>query len=241
MQTRICMCAFGGPTCTRRCRAAWNRLNKHKQAKSGTKRGRMSKELNKKARKRKRKTQSEQQCLKFSAVLGAISAKSSILMRPAAMVPMVMSKKTTGFLGFGGRTCHSTPPPDAIETPHRESTKPLLSNFGVSSIGFTGFRDDSENNSIKFCSDLGFIGSWETLKTFHTNFLILPLLFFSLLFFFPSFFTLPSSVHPMVTPPTMVTPPDHLGISSYIGSHQKIVSFSIKFNRIVESFLVGDQ
>lgn len=53
--------------------------------------------------------------LKFSAVLGAMSAKSSILIRPAGMVPMVMSKNTMGFLGFGGRTCHSTPPPaDAI-------------------------------------------------------------------------------------------------------------------------------
>lgn len=68
------------------------------------------------------KAEREWRCLKFSAVLGAISAKSSILMRPAGMVPMVMSKKTTGFLGFGGRTCHSTPPPppafpppDAIE------------------------------------------------------------------------------------------------------------------------------
>lgn len=53
--------------------------------------------------------------LKFSAVLGATSAKSSILILPAGMVPMVTSKKTTGFLGFGGRTCHSTPlPVDAI-------------------------------------------------------------------------------------------------------------------------------
>lgn len=53
---------------------------------------------------------------KFSAVLGAISAKSSILMRPAGMLPMVMSKNTIGFLGFGGLWCHSTPPPptDAI-------------------------------------------------------------------------------------------------------------------------------
>ena len=55
--------------------------------------------------------------LKFSAVLGAISAKSSILIRPAGMVPIVTSKKTIGFLGFGGLKCHSTlppPPPDAI-------------------------------------------------------------------------------------------------------------------------------
>jgi hypothetical protein len=46
-----------------------------------------------------------------------ISAKSSILMRPAGMLPIVMSKKTIGFFGFGGRTCHSTvfPPPDAID------------------------------------------------------------------------------------------------------------------------------
>ncbi|WVZ01898.1 hypothetical protein V8G54_022704 [Vigna mungo] len=50
-----------------------------------------------------------QNCLKFSAVLGAMSAKSSILIRPAGMLPMVTSKKTIGFLGFGGRTCHSTP------------------------------------------------------------------------------------------------------------------------------------
>lgn len=48
--------------------------------------------------------------LKFSAVLGAISAKSSILTRPAGMVPIVMSKKTTGFLGFWGLWCHSTTP-----------------------------------------------------------------------------------------------------------------------------------
>lgn len=45
--------------------------------------------------------------LKFSAVLGTISAKSSILIRPAGMDPMVMSKKTIGFLGFGGLWCHS--------------------------------------------------------------------------------------------------------------------------------------
>lgn len=37
-----------------------------------------------------------------------MSAKSSILMRPAAMDPMVTSKNTTGFFGFGGRWCHST-------------------------------------------------------------------------------------------------------------------------------------
>ena len=37
-----------------------------------------------------------------------MSAKSSILMRPAGMDPMVTSKNTTGFLGFGGRWCHST-------------------------------------------------------------------------------------------------------------------------------------
>lgn len=49
-----------------------------------------------------------QNCRKFSAVLGAMSAKSSILMRPAAMDPMVTSKNTTGFFGFGGRWCHST-------------------------------------------------------------------------------------------------------------------------------------
>lgn len=48
--------------------------------------------------------------LKFSAVLGVISAKSSILTRPAGMVPIVMSKKTTGFLGFWGLWCHSTTP-----------------------------------------------------------------------------------------------------------------------------------
>lgn len=45
---------------------------------------------------------------KFSAVLGAMSAKSSILIRPAGMDPMVTSKNTTGFFGFGGRWCHST-------------------------------------------------------------------------------------------------------------------------------------
>jgi hypothetical protein len=45
---------------------------------------------------------------KFSAVLGTMSAKSSILMRPAGMDPMVTSKNTTGFFGFGGRWCHST-------------------------------------------------------------------------------------------------------------------------------------
>lgn len=48
-----------------------------------------------------------------------MSAKSSILIRPAGMVPIVTSKNTIGFFGFGGRTCHSTlppppPPPDAI-------------------------------------------------------------------------------------------------------------------------------
>jgi len=29
-------------------------------------------------------------------------------MRPAGMDPMVTSKNTTGFFGFGGRWCHST-------------------------------------------------------------------------------------------------------------------------------------
>ena len=45
--------------------------------------------------------------LKFSAVLGVMSAKSSILILPAGMDPMVTSKKTMGFLGFGGRRCQS--------------------------------------------------------------------------------------------------------------------------------------
>jgi hypothetical protein len=40
--------------------------------------------------------------LKFSAVLGAISAKSSILIRPAGIEPIVTSKNTIGFLGFVG-------------------------------------------------------------------------------------------------------------------------------------------
>nr|GMD71923.1 hypothetical protein Iba_chr12fCG3580 [Ipomoea batatas] len=51
--------------------------------------------------------------MKFSAVLGAMSAKSSILIRPAGMFPMVMSKKTTGFFGTCGLRCHSTPAPSA--------------------------------------------------------------------------------------------------------------------------------
>lgn len=63
--------------------------------------------------------------LKFSAVLGAISAKSSILILPAGMVPMVMSKNTTGFLGFGGRTCHSTPAFAAITSPSFRSDSEL--------------------------------------------------------------------------------------------------------------------
>jgi hypothetical protein len=37
-----------------------------------------------------------------------MSAKSSILMRPAGMDPMVTSKNTTGFFGFGGLWCQST-------------------------------------------------------------------------------------------------------------------------------------
>jgi hypothetical protein len=51
--------------------------------------------------------------LKFSAVFGTMSAKSSILIRPAGKLPMVTSKKTIGFLAFGCRKCHSTaaPPP----------------------------------------------------------------------------------------------------------------------------------
>ena len=35
--------------------------------------------------------------LKFSAVLGTVSAKSSIFMRPALCPPMDTSKNTTGF------------------------------------------------------------------------------------------------------------------------------------------------
>ena len=37
-----------------------------------------------------------QNCRKFSAVLGVVSAKSSILMRPRGSPPRVMSKKTIG-------------------------------------------------------------------------------------------------------------------------------------------------
>ena len=55
-----------------------------------------------------REIKKEKGDLKFSAVLGAMSAKSSILILPAGIVPMVTSKKTMGFLGFGGRRCHST-------------------------------------------------------------------------------------------------------------------------------------
>jgi len=58
--------------------------------------------------KKERERKGEERDLKFSAVLGAMSAKSSILILPAGMVPMVTSKKTMGFLGFGGRRCHST-------------------------------------------------------------------------------------------------------------------------------------
>src|SRR5436309_2288611 len=36
----------------------------------------------------------------FSAVLGHVSANSSISIRPAAWPPMVMSKNTLGFFGF---------------------------------------------------------------------------------------------------------------------------------------------
>lgn len=36
-----------------------------------------------------------------------MSAKSSILIRPAGKLPMVTSKKTIGFLGLGGLRCHS--------------------------------------------------------------------------------------------------------------------------------------
>lgn len=53
--------------------------------------------------------------LKFSAVLGTMSAKSSILMRPAGMDPMVTSKKTMGFLGLGGLRCHSDATAGAAE------------------------------------------------------------------------------------------------------------------------------
>ena len=38
-------------------------------------------------------------CLKFSAVLGTISLNSSILMRPADVSPILMSKKTMGRVG----------------------------------------------------------------------------------------------------------------------------------------------
>ena len=71
----------------------------------------VNKSNNKKEREFLRDKEREWQDLKFSAVLGAISAKSSILIRPAGMLPMVMSKKTIGFFGFGGLTCHSTPDP----------------------------------------------------------------------------------------------------------------------------------
>ena len=59
---------------------------------------------------RRRRSKRKWEDLKFSAVLGAMSAKSSILIRPAGIPPIETSKKTTGFLGLGGLTCHSTFP-----------------------------------------------------------------------------------------------------------------------------------
>lgn len=79
--------------------------------------------------------------LKFSAVLGAISAKSSILILPAGMLPMVTSKNTIGFLGFGGRTCHSTPPlpfpPPTEEAIQTWNLKPPQPNLALRSLHFT--------------------------------------------------------------------------------------------------------
>lgn len=67
-----------------------------------------------------------------------MSAKSSILMRPAGMVPIVTSKNTIGFLGFGGRTCHSTPPPpDAINFSRTDSLTPQATSgfdFGLGAL-----------------------------------------------------------------------------------------------------------
>ena len=62
-------------------------------------------------RRRRKREKRREEDLKFSAVLGAMSAKSSILIRPAGIPPIETSKKTTGFLGLGGLTCHSTFPP----------------------------------------------------------------------------------------------------------------------------------
>ena len=54
------------------------------------------------------------------------------MIRPAGMVPMVTSKKTIGFFGFGGLKCHSTlPPPDAIEALKSLALSLALSQSGV--------------------------------------------------------------------------------------------------------------
>mmetsp|Transcript_7574 Transcript_7574/g.33414 ORF Transcript_7574/g.33414 Transcript_7574/m.33414 type:complete len:231 (+) Transcript_7574:3288-3980(+) len=47
-----------------------------------------------------------QNCRKFSHVLGATSANSSILILPTSAPPMVTSKNTTGLFGLGARWCH---------------------------------------------------------------------------------------------------------------------------------------
>ena len=49
-----------------------------------------------------------QNCRKFSHVFGAMSAKSSIFIRPTSTPPIATSKNTTGLFTFCGRRCHTT-------------------------------------------------------------------------------------------------------------------------------------
>ena len=57
-----------------------------------------------KKKKRRRRRKGDATNRKFSAVLGTMSAKSSILMRPTACPAIEMSKKTMGLSGFAGST-----------------------------------------------------------------------------------------------------------------------------------------
>ena len=100
-----------------------------------------------------------QRHLKFSAVRGTTSARSSISMRPLGEPPMVMSKKTTGFSlilfymwverrrrakvstrsigGAGGSVERS----DAKQKPSADSTRPRHRMTGLSVTRMTRFDE----------------------------------------------------------------------------------------------------
>lgn len=97
-------------------------------------------------------------------------------MRPAGIDPMVTSKNTTGFFGFGGRWCHSTAaavadggvgpaemadPPDAIavlgrlapEASRRSEAQPATGRSSYGEGGRRGFPGSARVYEQRFASE----------------------------------------------------------------------------------------